>query len=298
MPYKLAAGGQDHSITTSVINSLLNDSVLKGGSDLSTLGSLGDEIDNLNTKDINSIIDQIPTQALAGGFDTISEVPTELLLGSDLDIENLIGGEGDPDSVMDFPEDVAPPVPQLVNPNEMIVPQDDEEDELGGGVNNNQLPADPNPAREDYYLPPDPTPPGQLPIPMLLSNDERCRYHPMIRLSTHSGTIGHWNCPWCGNNMGAVNVAFLRDDAPVDGSQYAYHPLIAPFLANNNLVGGDLETSFGDLYSDADSFDMDLESTDSDLFSLYENGLSGGDNGELDLSSSMISELESLYPGI
>ena len=50
MPYKLAAGGKDHSITTSVINSLLNDSVLKGGSDLSTLGSLGDEIDNLNEK--------------------------------------------------------------------------------------------------------------------------------------------------------------------------------------------------------------------------------------------------------
>ena len=172
MPYKLAAGGQDHSITTSVINSIMNEISLTGGgpagyddeestsaagrkkSGFSGLApaSLAAGFSELDTQDINDIIDQIPTQALAGGFSTISEVPTELLLGSDLDTESL--------------------------------------------------------------------------------------------------------------------------------------------------TGGDLETSFGDLYSDADSFDMDLESTDSDLFSLYENGLSGGDNSEVDLSSSMISELESLYPGI
>ena len=37
----------------------------------------------------------------------------------------------------------------------------------------------------------------------------------MFRLSTNSGTIGRWNCPWCGNYDGAVNIADLRDDAPL-----------------------------------------------------------------------------------
>ena len=37
----------------------------------------------------------------------------------------------------------------------------------------------------------------------------------MFELSTNSGTMGRWNCPWCGNYDGAVNIADLEDDAPL-----------------------------------------------------------------------------------
>ena len=87
---------------------------------------------------------------------------------------------------------------------------------LSGGAGNNPDPNPPGPNQIDYYDPSRQAPAGILMAPRLLGNDYRCRYHPMIRLSTSSGTLGRLSCPWCGNDKGAVNIADLVDNAPLN----------------------------------------------------------------------------------